>query len=73
MRTSGLGELEAVLSVARRRSFRAAERLGMSTSALGHAVATLEARVGVRRFNHTTRSVSLPEVEAQLVSGVAPA
>ena len=74
MKTSGLGELEAVLAVARRRSFRAAaNELGVSTSALSHAVAALEARIGVRLFNRTTRSVSLSEAGAQFVDSVAPA
>ena len=74
MRTSGLGELEAVLAVARHRSFRAAaNEMSVSTSALSHAVAALEARIGVRLFNRTTRSVSLSEAGAQFVSSVAPA
>jgi DNA-binding transcriptional LysR family regulator len=74
METSGLGELEAVLAVARHRSFRAAATdLGVSTSALSHAVAKLEARIGVRLFNRTTRSVSLSEAGAQFVDSVAPA
>ncbi|GLU35206.1 LysR family transcriptional regulator [Trinickia caryophylli] len=74
MRTSGLLELEAVLAVARHRSFRAAAvEMGVSTSALSHAVAALEARIGVRLFNRTTRSVSLSEAGGQFVSAVAPA
>jgi DNA-binding transcriptional LysR family regulator len=74
MKTSGLSELEAVLAVARRRSFRAAaDELSVSTSALSHAVAALEARIGVRLFNRTTRSVSLSEAGAQFVQTVAPA
>ena len=74
MKTSGLGELEAILAVARHRSFRAAATdLGVSTSALSHAVAALEARIGVRLFNRTTRSVSLSEAGAQFVDSVAPA
>jgi DNA-binding transcriptional LysR family regulator len=74
MRTSGLSELEAVLAVARHRSFRAAaNEMSVSTSALSHAVAALEARIGVRLFNRTTRSVSLSEAGAQFVSSVAPA
>lgn len=74
MKTSGLGELEAVLAVSRRRSFRAAAiELGVSTSALSHAVAALEARIGVRLFNRTTRSVSLSEAGEQFVASVAPA
>jgi len=74
MKTSGLGELEAVLAVARHRNFRAAAtELGMSTSALSHAVAALESRIGVRLFNRTTRSVSLSEAGAQFVDSIAPA
>lgn len=74
MKTSGLGELEAVLAVARHRNFRAAAtELGVSTSALSHAVAGLEARIGVRLFNRTTRSVSLSAAGAQFVDSVAPA
>ena len=74
MKTSGLSELEGVLAVARHRSFRAAAtELGVSTSALSHAVAALEARIGVRLFNRTTRSVSLSEAGAQFVDSVAPA
>ncbi len=60
MYKSGLTDLEAVAAVARRGNFRAAAAdVGMSTSALSHAVAGLEARLGVRLFNRTTRSVSL--------------
>src|ERR1700752_2693625 len=74
MKTSGLGELEAILAVARRHSFRAAAiELGVSTSALSHAVAALEARIGVRLFNRTTRSVALTEAGAQFVDSIAPA
>jgi DNA-binding transcriptional LysR family regulator len=74
MKTSGLVELEAVLAIARHRSFRAAaNEMGISTSALSHAVAALEARIGVRLFNRTTRSVSLSEAGAQFVANVGPA
>ena len=74
MHKSGLVELEAVLAVARRGSFRAAAaEMGMSTSALSHAVAGLEARVGVRLFNRTTRSVALSEAGERFVAEVAPA
>jgi DNA-binding transcriptional LysR family regulator len=48
----GLAELAAVLAVARQRNFRAAaDDLGMSPSALSHAVSALERRIGVRLFN----------------------
>jgi DNA-binding transcriptional LysR family regulator len=74
MHKSGLVELEAVLAVARRRGFRpAAVELGMSTSALSSAVAGLEARMGVRLFHRTTRSVSLTEAGEQFVARVGPA
>src|SRR3984957_18805503 len=67
-------ELEAVVAVARRRGFRAAAReLGMSSSALSHAVAALEVRLGVRLFNRTTRSVALSAAGEQFVAEVAPA
>jgi DNA-binding transcriptional LysR family regulator len=74
MRKAGLNELEAVVAVARRRSFRAAAtEVGMSTTALSNAVAGLEARIGMRLFHRTTRSVSLTEAGEQFVAMVAPA
>lgn len=74
MHKSGLVELEAVLAVARHGSFRAAAtELAMSTSALSNAIAGLEARVGVRLFNRTTRSVALSEAGERFVAQVAPA
>lgn len=74
MNRSGLIELEAVVAVARRRSFRAAARdLEMSSSALSHAVAALEARLGVRLFDRTTRSVALSAAGEQFVAQVSPA
>src|SRR5258705_295655 len=46
----GLTELAAVLAVARQRNFRAAaDDLGMSRSALSHAVSALERRIGPRQ------------------------
>lgn len=74
MRQTGLTELEAVLAVARRGNFRqAAAELGMSASALSHAVASLEGRLGARLFNRTTRSVSLSAAGEEFVAQVAPA
>ncbi|HEY6834063.1 MAG TPA: LysR family transcriptional regulator [Pseudolabrys sp.] len=67
-------ELEAVLSVAHHRSFRAAATdLDMSTSALSNAVIGLEERLGIRLFNRTTRSVALTEAGEQFVEQIAPA
>jgi DNA-binding transcriptional LysR family regulator len=74
MSKSGLTEYEAVIAVARRGNFRAAAvDLGMSPSALSHAVAALETRLRARLFNRTTRSVSLSEAGEQFVARVAPA
>jgi len=74
MNRSGLIELEAVVAVARRRNFRAAARdLEMSSSALSHAVAALEARLGVRLFDRTTRSVALSAAGEQFVAQISPA
>jgi DNA-binding transcriptional LysR family regulator len=72
--SSGLIELEAVLAVARHGSFRAAATaMGMSRSALSATVAGLEARLGVRLFNRTTRSVAPTEAGEQFVARIAPA
>jgi DNA-binding transcriptional LysR family regulator len=74
MHKSGLVELDAVVAVSRRGSFRAAAvDLGMSPTALSHAVNGLEARLGVRLFNRTTRSVSLSEAGEQFIARIAPA
>src|SRR6202000_1722776 len=67
-------ELEAVVAVAKRRSFRvAATDVGLSATALSQAVAELEGRIGVRLFNRTTRSVSPTAAGEQFVAQVAPA
>jgi DNA-binding transcriptional LysR family regulator len=72
--TPGFTELNAVAAVAARKSFRAAANdLGLSASALSHAVASLEARLGVRLFNRTTRSVSLTSDGEQFLARIAPA
>lgn len=70
----GLNDLDAVIAIARRGSFRvAALDLGMSTTALSSAVAKLEASLGVRLFNRTTRSVSLTDAGRVFVDQVGPA
>ncbi|GGO34311.1 LysR family transcriptional regulator [Gemmobacter aquaticus] len=67
-------DLDAVLSIARQGSFRAAALdLGMSTTALSNAIAKLEQRLGVRLFNRTTRSVSLTDAGQTFVARVGPA
>ena len=71
---AGLKGLEAVLTIARRGSFRAAALdLGMSTTALSHTIGRLEADLGVRLFNRTTRSVSLSDAGRDFVERITPA
>jgi len=70
----GLRDLDAVMAVSRKGSFRAAALdLGMSTTALSNAIARLEAHLGVRLFNRTTRSVSLSDAGRLFVESVGPA
>ena len=74
MHKSGLIDLQALLAVARRQSFRAAAlELEMSTSAVSSAVAGLEARLGSRLLHRTTRSVALTDAGQQFVDQIAPA
>jgi DNA-binding transcriptional LysR family regulator len=74
MQRAGLFELNAVVAVSTHRSFRrAAAELGMSPSALSHAIATLEQRLGLRLFNRTTRSVSLSDGGERFLARVQPA
>lgn len=71
---SVLAELDAVLSIARLGSFRAAALdLGISTTALSNSIAKLERRLGIRLFNRTTRSVSLTDAGRTFVERVGPA
>ncbi len=70
----GLNELEAVMAVARRASFRqAAIDLGISTTALSNTIAKLETSLETRLFNRTTRSVSLTEAGTLYLEQVGPA
>lgn len=53
-------ELMVFMAIARDLSFRGAARsLGLTPSAVSRAISQLEARLGVRLLNRTTRSVSL--------------
>src|ERR1700753_2646923 len=74
MRATDLSELAAFDAVARHRSFRRAgvER-DVTASAISHAVSNLEARLGIRLLNRTTRSVSLTDAGAMLLSRLSPA
>ncbi|WP_233853787.1 LysR family transcriptional regulator [Paraburkholderia sp. HD33-4] len=73
MPKENLSDLQAFVAVARERSFtRAAAQLGLSRSALSHAMLALEARLGVRLLTRTTRSVSTTEAGTRLLNAVAP-
>lgn len=73
MQRENLNDLQAFVTVARERSFtRAAAQLGISRSALSHAMLALEARLGVRLLTRTTRSVSTTEAGARLLGTLAP-
>src|ERR1700721_1490811 len=69
-----LSDLDAFSAVARRRSFRAAAtQRGVSPSTLSDAVRRLEAGLGVRLLNRTTRSVTPTEAGARLLERLGPA
>ncbi len=67
-----LSDLSVFLLIVRHRSFRkAADQLGLSVSALSHRMKALEARLGVRLLNRTSRSVSPTAAGAALAEKVA--
>ena len=69
-----LADLDAFAAVARHRSFRGAAAVrGVSASALSETVRRLEARLGVRLLNRTTRSVTPTEAGARLIERLVPA
>ena len=69
-----LTHLPVVVAVARRGGFAlAAAELGMSPSAVSHAVRQVEERIGQPLFARTTRSVSLTEAGKALVETTGPA
>jgi DNA-binding transcriptional LysR family regulator len=73
MRGFEFAELKAFAAVVERASFaRAAEHLGLSPSALSQTIRQLEARLGVRLLNRTTRSVAPTAAGAQLHERIAP-
>lgn len=73
MDRNDLSILAAFLSVAEERSFtRAAKRLGVSPSAMSHAIRGLEEHIGVRLLSRTTRSVAPTEAGARLLGRLRP-
>lgn len=68
-----LADLHAFMAVAARRSFaQAAGELGVSRSALSHAMRGLEDDLGVRLLHRSTRSVSLTEAGERLLARLRP-
>ena len=69
-----LGDLTAFVAVARAGGFREAARAGRcSASSLSEAVRRLEARLGARLLNRTTRSVATTEAGLRLLERLGPA
>ncbi len=69
-----LDDLKAFVAVARARGFREGARTsGSSASALSEAVRRLEAQLGVRLLNRTTRSVVLTDAGQGLLERLGPA
>jgi DNA-binding transcriptional LysR family regulator len=69
-----LTDLDAFMAVARARGFRGAATLrGVSASSLSEAIRRLEARLGMRLLNRTTRSVTPTEVGQRLLERLTPA
>ncbi|MEO9337137.1 LysR family transcriptional regulator [Mesorhizobium sp. SB112] len=73
MTRPSLNDLASFAAIANHRSFRkAAEIMGVSRSALSHAMIGLEKNLGIRLLNRTTRSVSLTEAGARLLAHLGP-
>ncbi|SEP94440.1 transcriptional regulator, LysR family [Faunimonas pinastri] len=71
VRRSDLADFTYFLAIARHRSFRLAGlEVGVSASALSHALKGLEDRLGVRLLNRTNRSVTLTAAGEELRAAI---
>lgn len=69
-----LNELATFAAVASERSFtRAASKLGVSQSAVSHAIRALERRLGLQLLARTTKSVAPTAAGAALLEALSPA
>lgn len=69
---SDIADFSYFLAIARHRSFRRAGlEVGVSASALSHALKGLETRLGVRLLNRTNRSVTLTAAGEDLFAALA--
>ena len=67
-----LADFTYFLAIAKHRSFRRASlELGVSASALSHAIRGLESRTGVRLLNRTNRSVTLTAAGEELQAALS--
>lgn len=73
MLKENFNELQLFMVVARERSFtRAAAKLGVSQSALSHAMKALETRLNLRLLTRTTRSVAPTEAGERIIACLEP-
>lgn len=73
MKKTDLSGLAAFVAIAKERSFRrAAARLGVTPPTLSHTMRDLEAQLGIRLLNRTTRNVSTTEAGEHLLTTLAP-
>ncbi len=73
MLKENVNDLLSFMVVVRERSFtRAAAQLGVSQSALSHAMRHLETRLDVRLLTRTTRSVVPTEAGERLIQRLGP-
>ncbi len=73
MLKENINEFLLFIALAQEGSFtKAAAKLGMSQSALSHAIKALEERIKLRLFNRTTRSVSLSDAGERLLTIIEP-
>jgi DNA-binding transcriptional LysR family regulator len=71
LRRSDLADFAYFMAIAKHRSFRrASSEMGVTTSAVSHAMTALEARLGVRLLNRTTRSVTLTAAGEELHAAI---
>ncbi|MGY2360948.1 LysR family transcriptional regulator [Pseudomonas azotoformans] len=74
LKSTHLPALIAFECVARHMNFaRAAAEMEVTPTAMSKTIKQLEAQLGVRLFNRTTRSVALTESGNQLLDTLAPA
>lgn len=73
MLKENFNELQLFLAVAKERSFtKAAGKLGVTQSALSHAVKALETRLNLRLLTRTTRSVAPTQVGERIIACLEP-